>query len=125
MLMNGMVRDEKQRDEYIATLHAEAERLNRLVGNVLDFSRLEKQRPQLIRSSQSIADLLGHLHATWQARCATADKILILDSSLPADAMLNTDGELLQQVLGNLIDNACKYSRSAGDRRIWLRVRQV
>ena len=34
-----------------------------------------------------------------------------------------TDVELLQQVLGNLIDNACKYSRGADDRRIWLRVR--
>jgi signal transduction histidine kinase len=125
MLMNGLVRDEKQREEYIATLHAEAERLNRLVGNVLDFSRLEKQRPKLICSSLRVADLLGLVQNTWQMRCTTAGKELILESSLPADAVLDTDGELLQQVLGNLIDNACKYSRSADDRRIWLRVRQV
>jgi signal transduction histidine kinase len=125
MLMNGLVRDEKQREEYIATLHAEAERLNRLVGNVLDFSRLEKQRPKLIYSPVSVADLLAHLQTTWQTRCTTAGKELILDSSLPADAVLHTDAELLQQVLGNLIDNACKYSHSAADRRIWLRARQV
>ena len=125
MLMNGMVRDEKQREEYIATLHSEAERLNRLVGNVLDFSRLEKQRPKLIRSPQHIGDLLGLLQTTWKTRCSTAGKELILDSALPSDAVLITDGELLQQVLGNLIDNACKYSRSADDRRLWLRVRQV
>src|SRR5262249_31325524 len=31
---------------------------------------------------------------------------------------------LVQQVLGNLIDNACKYSRGAEDRRIWLRARR-
>ena len=125
MLMNGLVRDEKQREEYIATLHAEAERLNRLVGNVLDFSRLEKQRPKLSRSPLAVADLLGLLQATWQTRCTTADKELIVESSLPADTVLNTDGELLQQVLGNLLDNACKYSRSAADRRLWLRVRSV
>ena len=37
MLMNGLVRDEKQREEYIQTLNAEANRLSRLVGNVLDL----------------------------------------------------------------------------------------
>ena len=37
MLAGGMVRDGKQRKEYLQTLNAEAERLNRLVGNVLDF----------------------------------------------------------------------------------------
>jgi signal transduction histidine kinase len=42
---------------------------------------------------------------------------------LPADASLWTDGALLQQVLGNLLDNACKYSRGAEDKRLWVRVR--
>src|SRR5262249_12779733 len=37
------------------------------------------------------------------------------------EGTINTDAGLLQQVLGNLIDNACKYSRSAPDPRIWLR----
>ena len=125
MLMNGLVRDDKQREEYIATLHAEAERLNRLVGNVLDFSRLEKQRPTPIRAPLRVADLLELIQTTWQGRCTTAGKQLLVDSALPADMVLCTDGQLLQQVVGNLIDNACKYSRSAGDRRLWLRARQV
>ena len=34
---------------------------------------------------------------------------------------LTTDVQIVQQILGNLIDNACKYSRDAQDRRIWLR----
>ena len=36
---------------------------------------------------------------------------------------VDTDPELIQQVLGNLIDNACKYSQGAEDPRIWLRTR--
>ena len=44
MLTGGLVKDEKQKEEYLQTLNAEADRLNRLVGNVLDFSRLENQR---------------------------------------------------------------------------------
>ena len=46
MLTGGLVKEEQQRHEYLHTLRAEAERLNRQVGNVLDYSRLEN-RPVL------------------------------------------------------------------------------
>src|SRR5439155_15164995 len=72
MLMNGLVRDEKQREEYIRTLHAEADRLTRLVGNVLDFSRLENQRPRLSWEATPVAGLLGQVGGTWQGRCQDA-----------------------------------------------------
>jgi len=123
MLLNGMVREEDQRREYIQTLHAEADRLNRLVGNVLDFSRLEKQRPSLIRTRHPVNDLLVQLAATWERRCHDAGKELVIENTLAADAALWTDGALLQQVLGNLLDNACKYSRGAQDKHLWVRVR--
>ena len=60
-----------------------------------------------------------------QARCRTGEKELIVECNLPDGATMETDADLLQQVLGNLIDNACKYSQGADDRRIWLRARQV
>jgi signal transduction histidine kinase len=123
MLTGGMVRDEKQRGEYINTLQTEADRLNRLVGNVLDFSRLENQRPRLTKSNVSVADLLAQVRATWQGRCQDAEKELIVENASGEQATLWTDGELVHQVLGILIDNACKYSRSAEDRRLWVRVR--
>jgi signal transduction histidine kinase len=124
MLMNGLVRDEKQRAEYIRTLHAEADRLNRLVSNVLDFSRLEKQHPRLALRPARTADLLGQAQATWQGRCQDAAKELVLENADGPEIEVVTDGELLQQVLGNLLDNACKYSRGAEDPRLWLRVRR-
>ncbi len=129
MLMNGMVRDEKQRDEYIRTLNAEANRLGRLVGNVLDYSRLERSRPRLNRSPVSAAELLGRVGTVWQGRCHDADKELVIEeetsgvASAPRDTLC-TDGELVQQILGNLVDNACKYSRGASDHRVRLRVRR-
>jgi signal transduction histidine kinase len=36
---------------------------------------------------------------------------------------LVTDAKLIEQIVGNLIDNACKYSRDAQDRRLWVRAR--
>jgi signal transduction histidine kinase len=123
MLVNGLVRDDKQREEYVHTLYDETDRLYRLVGNVLDFSRLENQRPRLQRTAVPIADLLEQVRAAWANRCRETEKELIVENSLSAEATLWTDGELVRQVLGNLIDNACKYSRGAADRRLWLRAR--
>jgi signal transduction histidine kinase len=120
MLTGGLVREEQQKEEYLHTLHAEADRLHRLIANVLDFSRLEDQRPRLVKSTVKLGDLLEQVRTTWQARCLDAGKELIVENAA-GDALLQTDFELTQQILGNLIDNACKYSRSAEDRRIWLR----
>jgi signal transduction histidine kinase len=124
MLLGGLVREDAQRHEYLRTLHGETDRLTRLVANVLDFSRLERQRPRLERRAVRVGELLEQLKTAWECRCRDADKELILENALAADAVIGTDSALLQQVLGNLIDNACKYSRGAADRRLWVRVRQ-
>jgi signal transduction histidine kinase len=121
MLLGGMVRDEKQKEEYLRTLNGEADRLSRLVNNVLDFSRLEKQQPRLQRQPVAVAVVLDQVRDTWQGRCQDAGKVLVVENDTGADAELTTDPELVQQVLANLIDNACKYSRDADDPHIWLR----
>lgn len=123
MLVQGMVRDDNQRKEYIHTLCEETDRLYRLVGNVLDFSRLENQRPRLQLTEIVVGDFLEQVRSDWAGRCQNAEKELIVENGLPGDATLWSDGDLLRQVLGNLIDNACKYSRGAADRRVWLRTR--
>jgi signal transduction histidine kinase len=122
MLTAGLVKEEKQRDEYLQTLHAEAERLHRLIGNVLDFSRLENKRPRLEQAETALAHLLEQVRSTWARRCADADKELVVDNQA-GECKVFTDAGLVQQILGNLIDNACKYSRGADDRHIWLRAR--
>jgi signal transduction histidine kinase len=123
MLTGGMVRDDKQKDEYLNTLNAETDRLNRLVGNVLDFSRLENQNPRLEKTTVAVRDILDNLRSTWQNRCKETEKELVVDNTFPEGATLRTDVQLVQQILGNLIDNACKYSQGAEDNRLWLRVR--
>jgi signal transduction histidine kinase len=70
-----------------------------------------------------LADLLENLRATWQTRCQDAGKELVVENALGPEAVFETDVQLAQQILGNLIDNACKYSRGAEDRRLWVRAR--
>jgi signal transduction histidine kinase len=124
LLTGGLVQGEEKKAEYLGTLHTETERLTRLVGNVLDFSRLENQRPRLALAPLTVEELFAQLTATWQSRAREAGKELTLDNRAGPDAALRTDAQLLHQILGNLIDNACKYSRGAEDPHLWVRARR-
>ena len=124
MLLGGLVKAEPKRKEYLETMDAETDRLVRLVNNVLDFSRLERQNPQLSLSSHGVEEILTPVVAAWGPRCAQAGKRLELDNRVASGVLVRTDCALLGQVLSNLIDNACKYSRGAEDPAIRLRVWQ-
>jgi signal transduction histidine kinase len=123
MLTSGFVKEEKQKEEYLHTLASESDRLNRLVSNVLDFSRLENGRPSLQKTPLTPGALLESVRETWEGRCMGAGKELIIDSTVPEETVIETDVALTQQVLGNLLDNACKYSKGASDCRVWVRAR--
>jgi signal transduction histidine kinase len=121
LLVHGVVREERQREEYLRTLYAETDRLSRLVSHVLDYSRLEHQDPRVSRACLEVGAMLGQLRDTWELRCQEAGKELVVEDGLPAGAKLLTDCGLLEQVVGNLIDNACKHTRGAEDCRVWVR----
>jgi signal transduction histidine kinase len=125
LLSSGLVNDEKQKTEYLTTLNAEADRLHRLIGNVLDFARLEKSRPNVEKRPADVGLLLDQLNRNWSERCAAAGKELVVDNKLPEGVTVTTDSGLVEQIVSNLIDNAQKYSRDAGDPRIVLRAMKV
>jgi signal transduction histidine kinase len=121
MLTGGLVTDARQREEYLHTLNQETDRLHRLVSNVLDFSRLENQRPRLEKNSVLVAEVLQSSAAAWETHCRDCAKELLVENRLGPGEHIVTDLHMVQQILGNLIDNACKYSRGADDPRLWLR----
>ncbi|HJZ60221.1 MAG TPA: HAMP domain-containing sensor histidine kinase, partial [Gemmataceae bacterium] len=121
LLSSGMVSEEKQKTEYLTTLNAEADRLHRLIGNVLDFARLEKSRPDVVKRPTEVSGLLEQLNRNWHERCAAAGKDLVVENRLPEGASVTTDPGMVEQIVGNLIDNAQKYSRDATDPKIVLR----
>jgi signal transduction histidine kinase len=120
LLLSGMVQDEEKRREYLSTLNAESDRLHRLVDNVLDFARLERRRTGTSVQTLKVGELFDQVRCTWTDRCGTDHKELVVVSTLPPDAEIATDPILVQQIIGNLIDNARKYTRDAEDSRIWV-----
>ena len=123
MLDAGMVEGETRR-KYVSTLRTEAERLGHLVENVLAYARLESGRARGRIEPVALGALVERSRGLLAARAEQADMTLVVEADANADAALAlADGSAVEQILFNLVDNACKYAASAEDRRIHLSAR--
>jgi signal transduction histidine kinase len=121
MLAENMVPREADKQTYLQTLQAEAERLGHLVENVLTYARLERGRRLAPRETVSVGALVDRVHARLAERCRQADMELATEIADDSRARtLVTDPASVEQIFFNLVDNACKYAREASDRRIHL-----
>jgi signal transduction histidine kinase len=121
MLGEGMVREESDRRHYLDTLRVEADRLTHLVANVLAYARLERGRPGGRIESMTVERLLEVASERLAGRAARAQ--LRLSVELRDDVLnrgVRADPAAVEQILFNLVDNACKYAASATDRTLHL-----
>ena len=93
--------------DLLATAWDETQRLNRLVGNLLDMSRLEAGALTLQRDAYDIQDLIGVALAEMGDRLGDHPITVELPDDLP---MVPMDLVLMVRVLANLLDNAAKYA---------------
>lgn len=122
MLAEEMVPDEARR-HYLNTLRAEAGRLGHLVENVLAYARLEHGQGARRVEPISAADLVARLETLLRGRTEQAGMDLAVETGdCAGQATLVTDVSAVEQILFNLVDNACKYANNAADRRVHLRV---
>ena len=109
LLEQGRVRDVSQQNGYLQIIAAETERLTRLVNNALDFSRLEQGRKKYAMESRDIVADVARILDTHEPRLR--EQGMILSRSLPsASIAVDIDCDALEQILLNLLDNACKYA---------------
>ena len=95
------------RQSLVETAREEADRLNRLVGNLLDMTRLEGGALKVKSESADVQDIIGTSIGQMESRL-TGRKIKVsVPDSLP---FVNLDFVLIVHVLNNLLDNALKYS---------------
>ncbi|HEX8705540.1 MAG TPA: HAMP domain-containing sensor histidine kinase [Myxococcaceae bacterium] len=122
MLAEGMVTDEAQRRGYYETLQKESNRLAHLVENVLAYARLERKRTPRSAEPVELGSFLRDSLRRSEERAAEAGMSLVLelDEALEAARVL-VEPSAAEQVLFNLVDNACKYARGAEDPRIHVR----
>jgi two-component system sensor histidine kinase KdpD len=100
----GLALDDTDRAELLATVSDAAQRLDRLVANLLDLSRLQagaaEPRRQLVTVDDLVIDALQSL-----------DDAERIEVALPDDApAVSVDPQQIERALANLLENALKYS---------------
>ena len=124
MLADGMVKDEERRGEYLGTLRRESDRLAGIVENVLAYARMGGGRREGVRGER-VAEILERVLPSLRERASQAGLELDADDGGVADVVVAADNGSVGRILGNLVDNACKYGASGEDRRVMLRVREA
>jgi signal transduction histidine kinase len=141
MLAADMVPDEAKRRRYLETLRIEADRLVHLVENVLAYARLERGRAQGRAEVIAMDELVHRVSDRLAERARQAGMELVVEPrsilaatqgvacpaesdgappAPPAAVLVRADPSAVEQILFNLVDNACKYAATASDRRIHL-----
>ena len=111
-----------QQRELAQTIESEADRLNRLVGNLLDMSRLQAGALVLNTEWNSLEEIAGDVAAQTYNSLGQERLRLNFPDDLP---LLRCDYHLMVQALGNIVENAVRYEphgrrailagRTAGD----------
>ena len=118
MLKEGWA-DESKRQSYYEYIHDEAERLTRLITNVLQLARITRNEPQFDKRPVNVGELMNVTeskiatqieHAGFELRMSTEKDTIA--------ATVNVDTDCFAQMIINLVDNAIKFSKDAENKVI-------
>jgi PAS domain S-box-containing protein len=113
----------EHQSKFIEVIKHNADRLSTLVNDLLDISRMESGRAELVRRPVRMADILQMVADTLRGRIDQEKKPMTLRVDAPADLPdVWADRERLTQAVMNLGDNAFSYSPPGGTVTLQARV---
>jgi len=99
--------DQRTQHELLESIRDEADRLNRLVHNLLEMTRLESGALELRREWHSLEEVVGAALSRLAKGLGSRRVTLSIPPDLP---LVSIDDVLIEQVFVNLLDNALKYT---------------
>ncbi|ANF96284.1 two-component system histidine kinase PnpS [Paenibacillus bovis] len=111
-LLSGGVQDEQTARSFLQIIYDESERLNRLIGDILELSKIESKRSPLNFSPI-------HLHPFFDTiremlNSSAAKKNITMNLNVPEELFMEADEDRLRQIFVNLISNAINYTQDGG-----------
>ena len=98
---------------YLATMHSNAQRLLKLINNLLDLSKIEGEQLRLRRRPTQLTALVEAL-VVGARPLAERKGIALAARGLEDLPLVNVDGEAIDKVLVNLVGNALKFTERGG-----------
>jgi two-component system phosphate regulon sensor histidine kinase PhoR len=113
MLIDGEADDEKTTREFYEVIQNEANRLSRLIDNILNISRIESGLVQINKQPQSLMVILKEALEVISPQ-ARLKQINLVEQLTPAFYQTSADKDMLYQAVLNLLSNAVKYTPERG-----------
>jgi signal transduction histidine kinase len=118
MLKEGWAEDAKKQT-YYEFIHDEAERLTRLISNVLQLARITRNEPQFDLHAASVGELMSQVESKISNQVERAGfQLDFARDEKNDDARIDIDVDCFAQIIINLVDNAIKFSKDAENKRI-------
>ena len=120
-LREGVVEDPELRSESLDVIALEADRLSRLVGDILDLAKLDAHRFTLLQEEVDMQALCEQAYTAFseEARRRAID----YQRDVEAQPVIVTDGDRVLQIISNLLQNAFRWTPDGG--RIGLSLEQA
>lgn len=99
------------RRDFLSTINEQADRLNQLVEDLLNVSRIQSRRLHMTMTDVDIEALCRKLLNQFGAKWGEREIIIEAEPNFP---LVRADDKKLDEILVNLIDNAVKYSPEGG-----------
>ena len=115
--LSQMIKDEKSDPERVKKLqlmHRNGQKLQELVEEILDLSKLEAQQLGVSEGPVSFYHLVRRIFSTFESYARYHGIILQLDYQANAHLQIQTDAQKLEKILNNLLSNALKYTPQEG-----------
>jgi two-component system phosphate regulon sensor histidine kinase PhoR len=121
LLADGEAEDEQTREEFLDVINSQADRLQRLIDNLLNLARIEAGVVAVNKTPLSLNELLGEAISVMQP--ASEQKQVVLTAELsPLYLGVLGDRDMLLQAAINLLSNAVKYTRNGGSVKLFSRL---
>jgi len=125
MLREGWA-DEAKRKTYYDFIFHEAERLTRLINNVLQLARMSRNEQVGNLGSMAVGDAMAELKPRLESQLEPSGFELVISGEAEVDVVrIEIDIDWFLQIFINLVDNAIKFSANGDQRQIEVRYQQM
>lgn len=111
-LLGGAVKDEETTRSFLQIIFDESDRLNRLIGDILELSKIESRRAPLMFSPVELEGFVGKTITLMESEAAR--KGIRLRTEVEPGLFVEADEDRLRQIIMNLLSNGINYTPEGG-----------